>query len=177
MNIPSKSLTIQWTTVESSMGECIILATTKGVCWLGTPGRSLDEGVSWIKSKISIDSVVNDDQIVPLSVAKRELTAYFSGESVKFSCSLDLYGTLFQKTVWQELQNVTYGTMCTYGEIAKALNHPTASRAVGAALGANPISIIIPCHRVIGVGKKLTGYAGGLAIKSWLLSLEGITLF
>ena len=87
---------------------------------------------------------------------------------------LDTQGTPFQNGVWQALLSVPFGKTMTYGDIAKQLNNPKAVRAVGAANGKNPISIIVPCHRIIGANSKLTGYAGGLERKSWLLKHEGI---
>jgi O-6-methylguanine DNA methyltransferase len=84
-----------------------------------------------------------------------------------------MHGTPFQLQVWQELRRIPYGETRTYGEIARAIGHPGAARAVGAANGANPIAIIVPCHRVIGSDGALTGYGGGLPTKAWLLSLEG----
>ncbi len=106
--------------------------------------------------------------------AADELRRYFAGERVQFSCPLDLHGTPFQLMVWRELQQIPYGETRSYGEIAQAIGRPTASRAVGAANGANPVAIIVPCHRVIGSKGSLTGYGGGLPTKAWLLSLEGI---
>jgi O-6-methylguanine DNA methyltransferase len=117
--------------------------------------------------------VVKDKQAAPLQLAIAELQRYFAGERVQFTCPLDLYGTPFQLLVWEQLCRIPYGEAHSYGEIAQAIGRPTASRAVGAANGANPVPIIVPCHRVIGSDGSLTGYAGGLAIKSWLLSLEG----
>lgn len=101
-----------------------------------------------------------------------ELDAYFEKKLRHFSVSLDIRGTDFQHQVWDALLNIPYGETRSYGEIARAIGHPTASRAVGLANGANPISIIIPCHRVIGASGKLVGYGGGLHRKQALLDLE-----
>jgi len=117
---------------------------------------------------------VKDKQAAPLQRAIVEMQRYFAGERVQFTCPLDLRGTPFQLLVWEQLCRIPYGETRTYGEIALAIGRPTASRAVGAANGANPIPVIVPCHRVIGSDGSLTGYAGGLANKSWLLSLEGV---
>jgi O-6-methylguanine DNA methyltransferase len=93
---------------------------------------------------------------------------------VRFSCPLDLHGTPFQLAVWRALQDIPYGETRSYGQIAQLVGRPNASRAVGAANGANPVAIIVPCHRVIGSNGALTGYGGGVPTKAWLLSLEGV---
>lgn len=102
----------------------------------------------------------------------RQLDGYFDGSLTCFSLPLAPAGTTFQSAVWEALLDIAYGETCSYGEIARALGRPGASRAVGAANGANPIPIIIPCHRVIGAGGQLTGFGGGLATKRWLLDHE-----
>lgn len=102
-----------------------------------------------------------------------ELEAYFAGKLSHFSVPVAGRGTAFQQAVWQQLLAIPYGETTSYGAIAKALDNPKAVRAVGAANGKNPISIIVPCHRVIGSSGRLTGYAGGLNRKAWLLDLEG----
>lgn len=103
-----------------------------------------------------------------------EFRAYFAGELQRFTLPLAAQGTAFQRSVWQALCDIPYGETRSYGDIAQAIGKPSASRAVGAANGRNPLSIIVPCHRVIGQNGSLTGYAGGLPIKQALLKLEGI---
>lgn len=107
-----------------------------------------------------------------LQSAARQLRAYFAGASSAFELPLDLQGTPFQRSVWSELLGIAAGTTCSYGDIARRLGAPSAGRAVGAAVGRNPISIIVPCHRVIGSSGALTGYAAGLDRKTSLLRLE-----
>jgi methylated-DNA-[protein]-cysteine S-methyltransferase len=104
--------------------------------------------------------------------ASRQLDAYFKGKLKEFSLELEPKGTDFQKRVWKELVKIPYGRTITYGELARKIGNPNASRAVGAANGQNPISIIIPCHRVIGATGSLTGFGGGLDVKQYLLDLE-----
>ncbi|MCB1650176.1 MAG: methylated-DNA--[protein]-cysteine S-methyltransferase [Pseudomonadales bacterium] len=104
--------------------------------------------------------------------AIRQLDAYFAGELQDFDVPLAPKGTEFQQRVWQALTRIPYAATCSYGEIARQIGSPGASRAVGAANGQNPIPIIIPCHRVIGSTGKLTGFGGGLAAKETLLALE-----
>jgi methylated-DNA-[protein]-cysteine S-methyltransferase len=102
----------------------------------------------------------------------RQLRAYFAGELETFELDLAPEGTPFQQKVWSELLNIPFGETISYGELARRIGNPNASRAVGLANGSNPIPIIIPCHRVIGSNGKLTGYGGGLPIKEKLLALE-----
>ena len=102
----------------------------------------------------------------------RQLHAYFAGEVEQFNLTLAPEGTEFQRRVWDELRRIRYGATISYGELARRIGNPNASRAVGLANGSNPIPIVIPCHRVIGSNGKLTGYGGGLPIKEKLLALE-----
>jgi methylated-DNA-[protein]-cysteine S-methyltransferase len=103
-----------------------------------------------------------------------QLEAYFAGELTEFDVPLHMIGTDFQKQVWQQLRNIPYGRTCSYGEIARQLGDINKSRAVGLANGANPLPIIIPCHRVIGADKSMTGFGGGVETKEFLLRLEGV---
>ena len=107
-----------------------------------------------------------------LEEAKRQLDGYFAGNRKAFTIPLDLVGTDFQQQVWNELLNIPYGATISYKEIAQNIGKPKAVRAVAGAIGANGISILIPCHRVIGSDKSLTGYAGGLKAKKMLLQIE-----
>jgi methylated-DNA-[protein]-cysteine S-methyltransferase len=110
---------------------------------------------------------------VPFARVRDQLEAYFAGELTEFDVSLDLdKATPFRRSVWSALLEIPYGETVSYGELAGRLGVPTAARAVGAANGSNPISIIVPCHRVIGSGGDLTGYAGGLERKRYLLRHE-----
>ena len=108
----------------------------------------------------------------PAFGAGEQLAAYFSGERVEFDLPLDARGTPFQRRVWQALTEIPYGATSTYGEIARSLGRPKSARAVGGANRRNPLPVVVPCHRVIGAGGSLTGYAGGLRIKRFLLDLE-----
>jgi methylated-DNA-[protein]-cysteine S-methyltransferase len=112
----------------------------------------------------------DDDPL--LVAAARQLAGYFAGESDSFDVPLDLQGTAFQRAVWAELLRIAPGATCSYGDIARRLAMPAASRAVGAAVGRNPVSVIVPCHRVVGSTGSLTGYAGGLDRKTSLLRIE-----
>ncbi|WP_415888642.1 methylated-DNA--[protein]-cysteine S-methyltransferase [Neptuniibacter sp. SY11_33] len=101
-----------------------------------------------------------------------ELSEYFAGKRVRFDVPLAPNGTKFQQSVWNALNDIPYGKTCSYGEVAKKIGNPKAARAIGMANNRNPIPIIIPCHRVLGSNGNLTGYAGGLENKSYLLNLE-----
>ena len=104
--------------------------------------------------------------------AVEQLDEYFAGKRTQFNLSLNAQGTHFQHQVWRALSHIQYGQTCSYADIAKAINNPKAVRAVGAANGRNPLTIVVPCHRVIGSNGKLTGYAWGMPIKAGLLKLE-----
>ena len=108
-----------------------------------------------------------------LKLAQKELNEYFKGIRKEFTVPVHLEGTSFQQQVWQELQDIPYGVTISYGELARRIGNPAASRAVGGANGKNPISIIVPCHRVISSDRKLGGYSSGLPRKVFLLNLEG----
>jgi len=118
------------------------------------------------------DTWKHDHNAKPFVEARRQLEAYFAGELMEFDLPLNPRGTEFQKQVWQELRNIPFGVTISYGELAERIGNPNSSRAVGAANGRNPISIIVPCHRVIGSNGKLTGYGGGMERKEWLLAHE-----
>jgi methylated-DNA-[protein]-cysteine S-methyltransferase len=107
-----------------------------------------------------------------LALARQQLQAYFARQLQSFDLPLAPLGTPFQQSVWRQLRSIPYGQSSSYGRIATALGKPSASRAVGMAVGRNPWSVVVPCHRVLGSAGQMTGYAGGLERKSWLLALE-----
>lgn len=140
-----------------------------------TKNPSIDSlKINLCDSKVS--SVIFSNSSVDLdkksNEAAKQLREYFAGKRKDFSLPLELKGTDFQKKVWRALQKIPYGKTVTYSDIAKSIGKPKAVRAVGQAINRNPISIIIPCHRVIGKDGSLTGYAGGLWRKEWLLKHE-----
>ncbi|MBE0421021.1 methylated-DNA--[protein]-cysteine S-methyltransferase [Pseudoalteromonas nigrifaciens] len=149
------------TLLPSPIDDIIIQGSENGVSYVGFyPPKNY--------SITALSEVTND----AILCAAAQLNEYFAKQRTTFTVPLDTQGTVFQQSVWQALLNVPYGELKTYGDIAKVLNNPKAVRAVGAANGKNPISIIVPCHRIIGANAKLTGYAGGLARKQWLLQHE-----
>jgi methylated-DNA-[protein]-cysteine S-methyltransferase len=123
-------------------------------------------------SRVRLGPLEEDRNHPVLREAERQLSDYFAGKRETFSLKLDFAGTDFQKKVWNALTTIPFGQTRSYGQIARQIGHPKAVRAVGAANGRNPISIIAPCHRVIGSNGKLTGFAGGLKAKAALLEME-----
>jgi len=153
---------MNYTQIESPVGPLLLAADDAGLRQIlfvkgRTPARP---DPSWT------------DNRAPLQETIRQLHSYFAGELEEFDLPLAPEGTAFQLKVWQRLCDIPYGDTISYGELARRLDNPNASRAVGLANGSNPIPIVIPCHRVIGSNGKLTGYGGGLPIKEKLLALE-----
>ena len=122
--------------------------------------------------RVKLGTLVENSDHPILLETERQLKEYFQGSRKSFSLKLDLMGTKFQNDVWQALLAIPFGETRSYGQLARQLGNPRATRAVGAANGKNPISIVVPCHRVIGASGKLTGFAGGLKTKAHLLELE-----
>jgi methylated-DNA-[protein]-cysteine S-methyltransferase len=151
-------------TMRSPVGVLTLIASNDGlaaILWENDrPGR------------VRLDVVAEDAQHPVLLETERQLAEYFAGRRNAFDLDLDFAGTEFQKKVWAALLTIPFGETRTYAQIARQIGHPTAVRAVGAANGRNPISIVTPCHRVIGSDGALTGFAGGLATKEHLLRLE-----
>jgi methylated-DNA-[protein]-cysteine S-methyltransferase len=115
---------------------------------------------------------IEDESVAPFPETKHQLTDYFAGTLTEFDLPLQMQGTMFQQRVWAALETIPYGITISYGELAQQIGQPNASRAVGLANGRNPVSIVVPCHRVIGASGKLTGYGGGIERKQWLLNHE-----
>lgn len=150
--------------MNSPVGELKLVASDKGLA-----------AILWENDdpeRIRLSPLAEDTHHPVLLETERQLNDYFAGKLETFSLKLDFIGTEFQKKVWEALLTIPYGETRSYGQIAKQIGNPKAVRAVGAANGNNPISIIAPCHRVIGSNGKLTGFAGGLEIKACLLGLE-----
>jgi O-6-methylguanine DNA methyltransferase len=156
---------------DSSLGVIHIASTEKGVFKIAPPRESEENFFRWLEARFSPQNVVKDKSKNKGVLA--ELESYLAGELREFESPLDLRGTEFQMKVWRALRAIPYGTTCSYRDIAERIGHPRAYRAVGAANRANPIPIIVPCHRVIGRDGSLTGYGGGLTMKERLLRLEG----
>ena len=168
----NKPQTVYWDSVSTPKGDCVIMATEKGICWTGTPGTAKEEGFSWIEKHIKPQAIVKDGTYPILHKAVSQLKEYVGGKRVLFDGPFDLRGTPFQVAVWEEMLRIPYGKTRTYGDVAKLVGYPKASRAVGGACNANPVAVIVPCHRIVGSNGKLTGYGGGIPTKEWLLKLE-----
>jgi methylated-DNA-[protein]-cysteine S-methyltransferase len=147
-------------------------APTRPLPPVPVPPSRLARGADDPARQGSGDQDARDGSAAVLEEARRQLGEFFAGERRAFDLPLSPRGTAFQRTVWESLRSVGYGQTTTYGELAHAMGKPAAARAVGAALGQNPLPIVVPCHRVIGATGDLTGFGGGLAMKRFLLDLE-----
>jgi methylated-DNA-[protein]-cysteine S-methyltransferase len=159
-----KTMNFAYKIIDSPVGKLKLVASDKGLA-----------GVLWERENprgVPLNEPVANEQHPVLVETERQLGEYFAGKRKTFSIALDMQGTRFQKDVWEALLAIPFGETRSYGQLAKQLGNPRATRAVGAANGRNPISIIVPCHRVIGSSGKLTGFGGGLETKAHLLSLE-----
>ena len=153
---------MNWTRLESPVGEL----------WLAGDGSALREIRFRGGRRCTEPDAGWREGGALLERAARQLEQYFAGERRTFDLPLALEGTDFQRAVWRELERIPYGTTISYGELARRVGNPRASRAVGAANGRNPLPIVVPCHRVIGGDGRLTGFGGGLPVKEALLALE-----
>lgn len=149
-------------TIDTQIGPILLAGDGRALKHVGLPEarRPLSVPADWIHEPAH------------LAETKRQFAAYFRGELIHFDLPLDAAGTTFQKQVWNALTGIPYATTISYAELARRIGNPKASRAVGLANGANPLAIVVPCHRVIGANGSMTGYGGGLSAKRFLLDLE-----
>lgn len=150
--------------MDSPVGRLRLMASERGLV-----------AVLWAKDRpgrVALGKVQEDESHPVLLETERQLREYFAGERTEFSVPLDMRGTGFQVRVWEALLEIPFGATSSYGELAAKLGGPTLTRAVGAANGRNPLSIVVPCHRVVGANGRLTGFAGGIEAKALLLALE-----
>jgi methylated-DNA-[protein]-cysteine S-methyltransferase len=166
--MPTKSV-FHSTSHSTPVGELTLIASDRGLRAILWPK------LSPLRAGISPRPRRNPDHPI-LREAAEQLDEYFAGSRTSFDLPLDLEGTRFQLAAWRSLANIPFGATTTYGQQAAALGIPTAARAVGAANGANPVCIVLPCHRVIGADGSLTGFGGGLLVKQWLLDHEAQVL-
>ncbi len=157
-------MTYVYKKMKSPLGELKLVASDKGLTAILWPD---DDPL-----RVRLGTLQEDKNHPVLRDTERQLRDYFDGKLEKFSLKLDFAGTEFQKKVWRALLDIPFGETRSYAQIAASIGHPKAVRAVGAANGRNPISIVAPCHRVIGANGKLTGFAGGLEAKAYLLKIE-----
>lgn len=157
-------MSLSYKEIDSPVGKLKLVASAKGLV-----------AVLWHNDRpkrVPLGEMVEEPGQKVLVETEKQLTEYFAGERREFELPLDMRGTQFQKDVWDALVGIPFGETRSYGDLARQLGNPAASRAVGAANGKNPISIVVPCHRVIGSSGKLTGFAGGMDVKALLLAME-----
>ncbi|MFS0646830.1 methylated-DNA--[protein]-cysteine S-methyltransferase [Siminovitchia sp. 179-K 8D1 HS] len=168
--IEHKKPVIFWTWVTCNKRNMIIAGTEKGLCFVGPPTMLYDDLIVWVNKWYPGCQLIRDDnRCDPFAI---QLTEYIKGERTIFTFPVDMRGTPFQLKVWRALHHIPYGETRSYSDIADQIGKPLSARAVGAAIGANPILIMVPCHRVIAKNGSLTGYRGGLDMKMKLLELE-----
>ncbi|HWB23100.1 MAG TPA: methylated-DNA--[protein]-cysteine S-methyltransferase [Gaiellaceae bacterium] len=153
-------------TIDTPLGELTLVAENGALSGIYFPGH-------WTKPDRSSFGEASEHGFEEV---ERQLAEYFAGERTSFDLATSTAGDAFQRQVWEILDRIPYGQTTTYGQIAHELGNPTLARKVGNAVGHNPLSIVVPCHRVVGKEGKLTGYAGGLERKQRLLELEGVAL-
>jgi methylated-DNA-[protein]-cysteine S-methyltransferase len=162
MNTIEDTEALLYTTVETPIGELLLVGDGEALSGIHIQGgrRPVSVGERWRRAE------------EPFAAAREQLDEYFAGERIEFELALAAQGTEFQRRVWRGLGEIPYGETVTYGELARTVGVPGGARAVGLANGRNPVAIVVPCHRVIGAGGSLTGYAGGVSRKRYLLELE-----
>jgi methylated-DNA-[protein]-cysteine S-methyltransferase len=153
-------------TIDTPLGELTLVAEGGALSGIYFPGH-------WTKPD---SATFGEESEHGFEEVERQLAEYFSGQRTSFDLKTSTFGDAFQRQVWEILDRIPYGQTTTYGQIAHELGNPTLARKVGNAVGHNPLSIVVPCHRVVGKEGKLTGYAGGLERKQRLLELEGVSL-
>ena len=157
-------MTLSYKVIKSPLGKLKLVANANGlvgVLW-GTEGPD----------RLRLDAQKVEGHHPILAEAERQLAEYFAGRRTRFELPLEPHGTEFQKKVWRSLRRIPFGTTKSYVEVARAIGSPRACRAVGAANSKNPLSIVVPCHRVVGANGALTGFGGGVENKAKLLALE-----
>lgn len=162
---------IAYARLDAQIGPVWVASTELGLCRVALGRRKSGSFLSWLSKHAEADSL--QEERYGLTAAVSQLREYFAGSRKAFTLPLDVDGTDFQRAVWSQVTRIPYGATATYGDIAQLVGRPKASRAVGRAVGANPVPIVIPCHRVVGSDGALTGFGSGLDIKEVLLRLEG----
>ena len=161
-------MTRHHTVLDSPLGPLTVVTEDAGLC-----GLYVEQGLrKALERQAALGAPSRPRQVPLLQAVAEQLAAYFRGELTEFDLKVTAAGTAFQQQVWAALRRIPYGETRSYGQVATEIGNPAASRAVGAANGRNPVSIVVPCHRVIGSTGRLTGYAGGLTTKEQLLAHE-----
>ena len=161
---------VHWMLLNRGPWTMYIAATADGLCFVGSQHAPFEELAKWVKKQLPTYELSENEYV--MKPYATELMDYLEGRRTEFTLPMDLHGTAFQQAVWKVLQEIPYGQTVSYTDIAEQIQKPNAVRAVGTAIGANPVLITIPCHRVIAKSGKLTGYRGGLEMKEQLLGLE-----
>lgn len=161
-----------WGKLDSTIGPIYLGASHKGLAYCDISQEGVSSLQHWQLINLP-DHILKKGENNIIKEAKKQLLDYFSKKGKKFDLPIELLGTPFQNKVWQALTTIPYGETRTYGQIAAFIGKPKAARAVGGANNRNPIALFVPWHRVIGAGGALVGFGGGLALKQWLLDLEG----
>lgn len=163
--------TIYYTTFTGLDHQLTLYKTDRGLVLLTTENDQPDHfAEKWLTKTFKTYQLVQNDRLFDRE--RDQLRAFLNGELVSFDFATDIYGSPFQKSVWRQLAEIPYGETRSYSELAHSINRPKAVRAVSRAIGQNPLLIVVPCHRVIGKNKQLTGFRSGLALKKSLLKLE-----
>ena len=157
---------IHYTYTDSPIGRLLLMGDGEALTglYMDVPAPTPRDLHQWVE----------DASVFPLPQAVSQLREYFAGTRREFDLPLRMQGTEFQRRVWRSLAEIRYGETWSYGQLARRIDNPNASRAVGLANGNNPIAIVVPCHRVIGADGSLTGFGGGIERKRWLLAHEGL---
>ncbi len=163
-------VTVYYASLQTPIGTLGLFSAGHGLMKLALPNEPRSAAEAYIRRRLGPVTILEDETVH--QAALEQLSAYFAGACRSFTVPLDPRGTPFQRLVWDAVAAVPYGQTRAYRDIARAIGQPAAVRAVGAANGANPLPVIIPCHRLIGANGSLTGYGGGIEIKRQLLALE-----
>ena len=162
---------VAYTYFDTPLGTFYAAFTQRGICELSLSCKDEREFVARLRKRYGVEPVQDDSLVRSLL---RQVNGYLRGARVAWNYDIDIsHATEFQQAVWEETRKIPYGQTTTYGELAKRVGRPKAARAVGAAMGANPLLLIVPCHRVLGADGSLTGFGCGLEVKERLLRLEG----
>ena len=173
MNGLGRRLSAYYASIASSLGELWLARTERGLCRVGLSVAETD----WLGTLAQELGLTPRRDVKPFAEAIRQFAEYFEGRRRSFDLPLDLAGSPFQRQVWAATREIPFGQVRSYGEIAQVIGAPKAMRAVGGALGRNPVLVLVPCHRVLRADGMLGGFAAGLEIKSQLLTLEGHVQF
>jgi len=168
--IEENKSSVFWTWVACDEWKFIIAATEKGLLFVGSPNMTYEDLAGWVSRREPDCLLIKDDGRCELYT--NQLIEYLKGQRTSFTIPMDVRGTSFQHEVWKALHRIPYGQTWSYSDIAGQIGKPLSVRAVGSAIGANPLLITIPCHRVIAKSGLLTGYRGGLEMKEKLLEME-----